>query len=743
VAKNPNKSEQVKAVAKAPSDYYVLTSAVASRRTVQVLANGHSFAVFDAGGDILPSPNESLGFFHRDTRYLNHFEINIAGQMPYLLNSNLDEDNAQLRVNLTNPDLFRPESGFELRRDSIQLERSWILNDFELLQRVKLRNFAGVAVHLPVEFFFGVDFVDVFEVRGLRRHNRGQIAEPVLGKQSLRYQYTGLDGVVRTTEIVFRSVPKRLADGYAVFEPRLEPNDSAIYEIGIKVRSATGAFDDVDHRNGSRKTLGSFNDALNNRHTELASSRDDWAGISAGNELFNSFLHRSIADLSSIVSYTADGAYIMAGIPWFATLFGRDSLITAMSVLPFNPSIAVGTLRTLAALQGDRVDDLRDEQPGKIVHEVRYGEMAATNEVPFGRYYGSIDSTPLFLWLLGRCVMTTGNLELAEQLWPKVERALNWIELWGDRDGDGYVEYLRATPRGLANQGWKDSDDAVTHADGQIAKPPIALSEVQAYVYAAYTEIADIAKYLGRSDFAMLLHERAARLKSAFVRDFWLDRERTVALALDADKAPCRVLTSNAGHCLAAGLLDDDYAATLADQLVSERMFSGWGVRTLAVDERRYNPMSYHNGSVWPHDNGILATGLARYGNRKAAAEILQGMFEAANRLGVRSLPELFCGFAREERLGPAPYPVACYPQAWSAASIFAMLSAIMGLQVVSLENRVLLDSPKLPNWLESLTIQRLKVGQCSVSFKLQCTDQGTALEVIEKRGPVVIEIRH
>lgn len=728
---------------KSPSDYYVLTSAIASRRAVQVLANGRGFAVFDAGGDILPSPNESLGFFHRDTRYLNRFEINIAGQIPYLLNSNLDEDNAQLRVNLTNPDLFHRQDGLELRRDSIQLERSWVLGDHELRQRVMIRNFGGMLVHLPLEFFFGVDFVDIFEVRGIRRDRRGELAQPDVSKHAVRYEYRGLDGKNRVTEVGFRSLPKRLRDGYAVFDLKLEPDESVAFEVSIKV----GAGNEVPHHagrsNGLRKIGTSFNEALAHRRNELEASQATWAHISAGNELFNSFLQRSIADLTSIVSDSANGTYMMAGIPWFATLFGRDSIITALSVLPFNPSIAIGTLETLAGLQGEKVDDLRDEQPGKIVHEVRHGEMAATNEVPFGRYYGSIDSTPLFLWLLGRCIITTGNLELAERLWPNVERAFEWIERWGDRDGDGYVEYVRATPRGLANQGWKDSDDAVSHADGRLANPPIALCEVQAYVFAAYFSVMEVARRLGRDEIATRMAERAAILKRAFVQDFWLERERTVALALDGDKAPCRVISSNAGHCLATGLLDDDQAAAVIERLMSDEMFSGWGVRTLSSGERRYNPMSYHNGSVWPHDNALIAVGLARYGNRTAAGQILQGMFDAANRLGARSLPELFCGFAREERLGPTPYPVACHPQAWSASSIFAILEAIMGLRVISFEHRVLLDSPKLPAWLDSLTIEHLKVGDGSVSFHLQCMGEGTALEVLEKHGPVTIEIRH
>jgi glycogen debranching enzyme len=298
------------------------------------------------------------------------------------------------------------------------------------------------------------------------------------------------------------------------------------------------------------------------------------------------------------------------------------------------------------------------------------------------------------------------------------------------------------TPQGLANQGWKDSFDAISHANGELARPPIALAEVQGYVYAAYSTISDVALRLGRDAVASRLAERAAALKNSFARDFWLERERTVALALDADKQPCNVVASNAAHCLAANLLDGDYATAVGERLMSDDMFSGWGVRTLSAAERRYNPMSYHNGSVWPHDNAFAAIGLARYGNRAGAQRILQGLFDAVGHLGVRSLPELFCGFPREPRLGPAPYPVACYPQAWSAASVFAILQAILGLQVFGFEHRVVLDSPELPPWLESLTIENLTVGDAAVSFRLKRIAEGRALEVLDKRGTVSLEIK-
>ena len=723
-------------VLKVGSDFYVLASALASRRTTRVLANGQSFAVFDVGGDILDHALEALGFFHRDTRYLSRFELRMHGRAPYFLNSYLSDDNAQLRINLTNSDLNGHGRAIKLPRDVIQMERSWVLTDAELVHRLRLRNYAGMPIEIPLEFFIGADFADIFEVRGVERECRGRTRHPELRKGIVRFSYEGLDGVTRVTEVAFDPLPRALSAERAGFLLELGIEGSAGVEIRI-----TGGPESKRARPRPAPAV-DFDGALAARRSAIERSQAGWAMLSASNKLFDSLLTRSRADLISLISHTADGAFAMAGIPWFATLFGRDSIITALALLPFNAEVAADTLRALAGMQGSGIDESREEQPGKIVHEIRAGEMAATGETPFGRYYGSIDSTPLFLLLFGRCVAATGDLAFAEELWPNAERALEWIERWGDRDGDGYVEYFRKTPRGLANQGWKDSFDAISHASGELATAPIALAEVQGYVYAACLSVADVAARLGRDGIASRLAERAASLKKAFARDFWLEPEGSVALALDAEKRPCRVMSSNAAHCLAAGLLEPDQAAALSRRLLADDMFSGWGMRTLGANERRYNPMSYHNGSVWPHDNAIAAMGLARYGNRAAALTILEGLFDAAAHLGTASLPELFCGFARESGLGPVPYPVACYPQAWSASSVFMVLQAALGLQVMGFERRVLIDSPSIPPWLEWLRIEHLKVGDGSVSLLLRRATDGVATaEVLEKHGSITVEV--
>jgi len=722
-------AEPAQTVVKVGADYYVLASSMASRRASQVLADGRSFAVFESAGDIIDSPLEALGFFNSDTRHLSRFEMLIAGAAPYFLNSYLSDDRAQFRATLTNADLGERRSPSFLPRNSIRVNRGWVLNGGALYHHVTLRNYTGAAVEIEIDFFYGVDFADVFEVRGLRRARRGQMLNPRVDGNRVELRYRGLDDAERSTEIFFDCAPNEFDSQHAVFAIRLEPGENRKLECRIAAGRTT-------HH------AGNFGAAVEERQAELARFRDGWATISASNSRFATMIRRAAVDLTSIVTRTeTGGAFIMAGVPWFATLFGRDSIITALSILPFHPEIAAGTLRTLAALQGTTVNDARDEQPGKIVHEIRSGEMASTGEVPFGRYYGSVDSTPLFLWLYGRCVESTGDLGLAGELWPNVERAIGWIERWGDRDGDGYVKYMRETPRGLDNQGWKDSADAIFHHDGELARPPIALAEVQGYVYAACTRVAPIAARLGHSVVADRLLSRAAALKRSFERDFWLDREGMIALALDADRRPCRVMTSNGAHCLATGLVDGDRADAMCKRLLADDMYSGWGIRTLSRNERRYNPMSYHNGSVWPHDNAIATLGLARAGDNAGVIKVLEGLFDASEQLNTSSLPELFCGFRREAGLGPVPYPVACYPQAWSAASIFMALQATLGMRVLGFERRVVFDAHLIPSWLDWLSIDGLRVGDGSISVVLRRSPNGAAIEVKEKSGGVRVEV--
>jgi glycogen debranching enzyme len=722
-----------KTIIKVGSDLYVQASSMIARRTTRSLVNGDSFAVFECGGDVLDTPHEPLGFFHRDTRHLSRFELKVAGETPYYLDSHITRENAQLHVNLSNPDLGIDGEDSSLPLNSLQIERNWVISGSELCHRVVVRNFARLAVEIPLDVLFDADFADLFEVRGVRRSRRGHFYQPEVARDRVRFKYQGLDGKKRFTSVVFDPEPAELQHGRASFRLTLQPDEQRARESQV-----TGGCEEAA---AAAERPVKFARTLAKRRSEIASYHPGWSSITASSEPLNNLLSRSRADLTSIMQYTAEGTFVMAGIPWFATLFGRDSILTALSLLVFNPAVAVGTLKTLARWQGSQLDHARDEEPGKIVHEIRAGELAATGEVPFARYYGSTDSTPLFLCLLGAYVDVTGDLKLPAELWNHVERALAWIQRWGDRDGDGYVEYLRETPKGLANQGWKDSFDSISHADGTLARPPIALCEVQAYVYLAYRLTAAVARRLGRVELAADLIARAASLKERFARDFWLEDERTVALALDRDKQPCRVMASNAAHCLAAGLLSHEQADALASRLLGPEMFSGWGMRTLACNERRYNPMSYHNGSVWPHDNAIAAAGLRRISHHRGILRILEGLTQAAAHLKTGSLPELFCGFPRDQRSGPIPYPVACHPQAWSAASIFMTVQAMLGISVRGFDHRLVIDSPVMPEWLDWLKIENLRVGEGAVSLLLRRSAQAPKVEILETRGPVAVEI--
>ena len=738
--KAPPAPRKAQTVLKVGSNFYVLASSLTSRRETRVLADAQSFAVFEVGGDIAESPLEALGFFYKDTRFLSGFEMTIAEQAPYYLNSHLSDDKAELRVNLTNPDLAGDDEKIELPRNSIQIERSWVIVNAALYHRLVISNYSHARAELPFDLRFGVDFADLFEVRGVKRAKRGQDFPTETKDGKIRFRYRGLDDVTRFTEISFDPAPKVLTDRRAAYFLEMKADEC----IKMEVRINCGIEEPTKTPAAVVKRPGDFQAALGSRHDEIATARSGWAKISCSHELFDLLLQRSAADLTSIIGQTSQGSFIMAGIPWFATLFGRDSIITALSVVQFNPDITGRTLRMLASLQGTKVDEARDEQPGKIIHEMRAGEMAATGEIPFGRYYGTIDATPLFLWLIGLYVSITGDLKLATDLWSNVERALEWIEKWGDRDGDGFVEYMRETPQGLSNQGWKDSFDSISHENGELAKAPIALCEVQGYVYGAYTEIAGIATRLGKTDVAAKLTQRAVALKEKFNRDFWMEEKQAVALALDGDKKPCKVMSSNAAHCLATGIIDGDRGKALSERLLRDDMFTGWGVRTLSDSEQRYNPMSYHNGSVWPHDNAMAALGMARCRNRSGVIRILEGLLDAAISFRQGSLPELFCGFSREPRLGPVPYPVACHPQAWSAASVFLILQAILGMRILAFENHVSIDTPMLPKWIEWIKVENLKVGKGTVSLNFQrLPSNAAAVEVLDRTGDVEINIRH
>jgi glycogen debranching enzyme len=428
---------------------------------------------------------------------------------------------------------------------------------------------------------------------------------------------------------------------------------------------------------------------------------------------------------------------LAAGIPWYVTVFGRDALIASHQLLMVNTRPARDALELLAAKQGTAVDDWRDEQPGKILHEIRQGELARAGIVPHTPYFGSVDATPWFVIVYAQHFRWTGDVAFAEKLLPAAEAALAWIDKDGDADGDGFVEYLCRSPRGIRNQGWKDSHDSVVHADGRLAEPPIALSEVQAYVYLAKERMGDVYRALGRPEDARRLEDEAEALKRRFNEAFWMDDEKYFAEALDADKRQVRTVTSNPGHALYCGIVDEEKATPLAKRLLSPDMFSGWGVRTMSKAAAAYNPMSYHNGSVWPHDNALIAAGLKRYGFARSTNRVATALFDAAVQADYLRLPELFCGFTRRTPNRPVSYPIACSPQAWAAGSPYLMLQAMLGISARAHQNLLTVNLPHLPTWLNTVEVRNLAVGDSRISVVFRREGEITSFSLLAREGDV------
>ena len=703
--------------------FYIQGMGQTSRKR-KTLKHNDAFAVFDSHGDIGAVGGGPDGFFDSDTRFLSRFEVLINGMQPLLLGSNVRDDNLHMYVDLTNPDITENET-IVLPKDTIHISRAIFLRDGVMYVRLALENHSEKRNELALSIDFENDFADIFEVRGSRRKKRGHSRKRILGTGNVILSYDGLDGIRRDTSIFFEPAPAQLSDARAVYAVRLQPHER------------TNIFISASSRGPATASTAPFFKALRAADRDHKRATRDVASIETSSAPVNETLCRSMADFYMLVSTTAQGPYPYAGIPWYSTTFGRDGLIAAMQMLWLDPNIARGVLRRLAALQATQTDASKDSQPGKILHEMRGGEMASLNEVPFGLYYGSVDSTPLFVMLMGQYVERTGDLDLLSELWGNVERALKWIDTYGDLDDDGFVEYKRAVETGLSNQGWKDSFDSIFHADGKLASGAIALVEVQAYIYAAKLHASNCARKLGHEARSAQLRAESNHLRQRFQRAFWLDEIGCYALALDGNKSPCAVRSSNAYHALYCGIASAEKVDILVKTLSRSDFNSGWGIRTLARGEARYNPMSYHNGSVWPHDNAIIAAGLARYGHKSAIVPIFNGLCKAAGWMDQRRLPELFCGFNVKRGRGPTLYPVACAPQAWASGSLFMVIQAMLGLEFVPDSHEIRLCNPILPPGIDEITIRDLKLREANVDFSVRRDGSAVSLRVIRAEGPV------
>ena len=696
---------------------------------LRVLKHGDCFGVFDHHGNIVPGDASEEGVYHDGTRFLSWFELLLFGHRPLLLSSTVGIDDAVFDADLTNPDVMR-DGHIALARGEVNVHRSRILWDACCIERIRVTNFRLNRIEVPLAIRFDADFADVFEVRGTRRARRGERLPDVNGDEYVM-RYRGIDERERRSRVRWSRPPDKVDNGRAVFLLRLDPKETATIVLSV-------AYETDAQPPASGPVLKAFDHALTQTRARRATQNASCCRVLSSSPMFNRWLDRSTADLQIMLTDTPHGSYPYAGIPWFSTPFGRDGLITAFELLWVNPAIARGVLAFLAEMQATSRNDEQDAQPGKILHEMRGGEMAALGEVPFGRYYGSCDATPLFVMLAHAYYQRTGDREFIDRIWPNIVAALEWMHTSGDPDQDGFIDYSRRTDAGLINQGWKDSHDSIFHDDGTSAEGPIALCEVQGYAYGAWHGAAQLAALKGDVRAVDEWSARADRLRERFELEYWCEDLDTYALALDGRRRPCRVRTSNPGHCLFSGIVTPERAKRVCDTLMADASFNGWGVRTVAASERRYNPQSYHNGSIWPHDNALIAAGASRYGFTSAATRILNATLELSEAVDLHRLPELICGFTRRGR-EPTLYPVACAPQAWAAGAAFLMLAASLGMQIDAPARRISFSRGRLPESIEWIRLTDLAVGDALVDLQIERHPHDLGVTIIRREGDVEI----
>ena len=732
-----------------------------------VLKSGDTFLVNDVFGDIR---GDQDGLYVNDTRVLSRLELTLGGRVPSLLSGNVDTDNTVFTAHLTNLPL--PELGQDgLGEGVVHVRRTRVVTRNGVDEAIGLTHYGQAPTKVPLVIVFAADFKDMFEVRGSPRKHHGETFAPVVDGDAVSMRYQGLDRVERRVEVRFCPSPLKLAAGRAEYLVELQPGRSstiylktslstaamasntsalpskglpdvaphvapyasrdvqtAVSDDGVMQRAGqadAGVSENVsDTEEDRRQTLHDgrslgrirFREALVSAHRQMRLRNRESAAVRTGNTLFNAWLGRSKADLNLLTTDLPTGPYPYAGIPWFSTAFGRDGIITAMQMLWLQPSLAQGVLRFHAAHQARDTSAFRDAAPGKIMHETRKSEMAATGEVPFAMYYGGVDTTPLFVMLAGEYHTRTGDMALINELWSSLQLATQWISNVCDQSPLGLLAYQRGAASGLANQGWKDSQDSVFHADGRFPEGPIALIEVQAYACEAFSTMARLAGLRGEHADAVQYDSRAAALKERIETHFWMEDQQFYGIAVGGDNALCRVRASNVGHLLSVGLPSQARAEAVIAHLRSSEFDNGWGIRTLASGQARFNPMSYHNGSVWPHDTALCAKGIARYGDKRTAIKLLKTLHEAAVGFDMR-LPELFCGFTRTRGEPPTAYPVACLPQAWATGAPFMLLEACLGIHIDALRKEILIERPALPEGVDHLEIQGLQVAGSTVSL--------------------------
>lgn len=677
------------------------------------------FLLTDKKGNIPANHPYGLGLYTKDTRFLSKFDIRINQQEPVLLSSSADE-NYLAKILLTNPHIEQ-NGEVSLWRESVEIERMRFIYNGTLYETIKVKNFFPKQIQFELSIQFDADFKDMFIIRGFQNGKVGKCYPKKIDTNSLTFYYEGSDHLWRSTNISWDRKAKHVTEcGEVTFEFQL--NHGQEDTVTIFIQPQVG--------NDPVKKIVDKNEALIFLMNSYKSWQEETTKVETDYLPLQKLVDRGILDLRVLLTDVGYGKFPVAGLPWYGVLFGRDSLIAAWQMLAFNPKIAKGTLLTLANNQGKKIDQWRDEQPGKIMHEIRYGELATTNQIPFNPYYGTVDATPLFLILLVEYVKWTGDLEIMSELENHIEAALSWIDQYGDRDGDLFVEYHQESSRGIANQGWKDSSDSIVHRNGDFARSPIALSEVQGYVYYAKTGLAEIFDTLNKTEKAKKLYDEASELKERFEKVFWMEDVHYYAIALDESKEKVGTITSNPGHLLFTGMLENERANAVVDMLISSKMFSGYGIRTMGKGEAGYNPISYHNGSVWPHDNSIILLGMSKVGRNDAISKVISGLIHAASQFENDRLPELFCGYDAE--IGKViKYPVACSPQAWAAGTPLVFIQVMLGLSPNSLTKEIRIHPNLLPE-MNHLTVKNIAINQGYLSLNIKRNKDRYDIDILE-----------
>jgi glycogen debranching enzyme len=690
------------------------------------LIDGKTFLSTTVSGDIMPPGAPDVGFFYDDTRFLSRAELRVGGYRTVVLSSNTEQTYVS-KIELTTGQSTLREN-LEIPENTVHIRREQLLASDQFYDHLTFENFNLHEVPLDIEMTYEADFMDVFQVRGVARERLGHYFKPIVHRNSIVFHYCGLDGIARDCSIQFSPAPDKVEGTTSHWRITLPPFKQLQLQIHVVPQVQAKV---------SRAGRPDFSQQLRLRREAYAAWESHSSHFNSNNSIFDQMMGTCKGDFHALQIPEEEGKehVIAAGIPWFATLFGRDSIIAAYQSLLLSPQLATDTLRVLARNQGKERDDWRDEEPGKILHEFREGEMTRAGEMPFSPYYGSVDATPLWLVLLSETFNWTADEQLVRDMLPHAYRALDWIENYGDLDGDGFVEYQRRSPRGLANQGWKDSWDAILHRDGQVAKPPIALSEVQGYVYEAKYRMASLLRTFGDIKTADKLKKDAAEMAKRFEKSFWMPGRGFYALALDGSKQKVEVISSNPGHLLFTRMIAQERARAVCDRFMRSDMFSGWGWRTLSQEERVFNPLSYHRGSVWPHDNSIVAHGMALYEFREPANRIFESLFSAALNFRDYRLPELFCGIERREFDEPVQYPVSCSPQAWASGAIFLFLTSVLGIRPSAAKKELNIVNPTLPPFLDQLNIRNLHIGRSTVDLDFTRRGERTFCNVVDIRG--------